>query len=330
MDPTTTRLKLRLLICNPKSYGPKNITVKGNTTTPRTREDPYLPGVYSYECKSAEEWQRLTTGVSRQTSNQNAFHAFAHFVEDGFPAGPNSRVMCVPGGVYEVLSAQCSVPSAGLNAGMIPLTDDQGVIRGAAGVQAMKEGYGLITPDVFDTSPATISPKLAHELQREARIEQDLRETISKQQEPAGEKEALIKAVQSADIQDPDWAYALIEKLSFTAAKGYLNASLAQLNETHNFSKEAFREELLERIEQAFQTGEDSQSGSAGEALVESEPTLSAEDASARQHDPSDSVTSDASESQVGSSPIEAPPAEAGTPNAKPKQPAKKAAAKKK
>jgi hypothetical protein len=96
-------LKLRLLICNPKSYGSKNITCKGsisNGTTPRTKEDPYLPQVCSYECKSEAEWQRLTTGISKQIANQNSFHAYAHFVDPLLPPGPAGRVLCEAGGEY--------------------------------------------------------------------------------------------------------------------------------------------------------------------------------------------------------------------------------------
>ena len=103
MDTPAPRLKLRLLICNPKSYGPKNITCKGsitNGTTPRTREDPYLPGVCSYECKTEAEWQRLTTGISKQISNQHSFHAYAHFVDPLLPPGPAGRVLCEAGGEY--------------------------------------------------------------------------------------------------------------------------------------------------------------------------------------------------------------------------------------
>ncbi len=103
MDTPAPRLKLRLLICNPKSYGSKNITCKGSITsgtTPRTKEDPYLPSVFSYECKSEAEWQRLTTSVSRQASNQNAFHAYAHFVDPLLPPGPAGRVLCEAGGEY--------------------------------------------------------------------------------------------------------------------------------------------------------------------------------------------------------------------------------------
>lgn len=103
MDTPAPRLKIRLLICNPKSYGSKNITCKGsisNGTTPRTKEDPWLPSVYSYECKSEAEWQRLTTGISKQLSNQNAFHAYAHFVDPLLPPGPAGRVLCEAGGEY--------------------------------------------------------------------------------------------------------------------------------------------------------------------------------------------------------------------------------------
>jgi hypothetical protein len=103
MDTPAPRLKLRLLICNPKSYGSKNITCKvsiSNGTTPRTKEDPYLPQVCSYECKSEAEWQRLTTGISKQLSNQNAFHAYAHFVDPLLPPGPTGRVLCEAGGEY--------------------------------------------------------------------------------------------------------------------------------------------------------------------------------------------------------------------------------------
>ena len=103
MDTPAPRLKLRLLICNPKSYGSKNITCKGaitSGTTPRTKEDPYLPSVFSYECKSEAEWQRLTTGISKQVSNQNAFHAYAHFVDPLLRPGPAGRVLCEAGGEY--------------------------------------------------------------------------------------------------------------------------------------------------------------------------------------------------------------------------------------
>lgn len=103
MDTPAPRLRLRLLICNPKSYGSKNITCKGaitSGTTPRTKEDPYLPSVFSYECKTEAEWQRLTTGISKQVSNQNAFHAYAHFVDPLLPPGPAGRVLCEAGGEY--------------------------------------------------------------------------------------------------------------------------------------------------------------------------------------------------------------------------------------
>jgi hypothetical protein len=103
MDTPAPRLRLRLLICSPKSYGSKNITGKGaitNGTTPRTKEDPYLPSVYSYECKTEAEWQRLTTMISKQLSNQNAFHAYAHFVDPLLPPGPAGRVLCEAGGEY--------------------------------------------------------------------------------------------------------------------------------------------------------------------------------------------------------------------------------------
>ncbi len=103
MDTPAPRLRLRLLVCNPKSYGSRNITCKGSITggtTPRTKEDPYLPSVFSYECKTEAEWQRLTTGISKQLSNQNAFHAYAHFVDPLLQPGPAGRVLCEAGGEY--------------------------------------------------------------------------------------------------------------------------------------------------------------------------------------------------------------------------------------
>jgi hypothetical protein len=109
MDTPAPRLKLRLLICNPKSYGPKNITCKGsitNGTTPRTREDPYLPGVCSYECKSEAEWQRLTTGISKQISNQHSFHAYAMLVDTSLPPGPAARVLLDANGLYEPIAPE--------------------------------------------------------------------------------------------------------------------------------------------------------------------------------------------------------------------------------
>jgi hypothetical protein len=109
MDTPAPRLKLRLLICNPKSYGSKNITCKGsisNGTTPRTKEDPYLPQVCSYECKSEAEWQRLTTGISKQLSNQNAFHAYAMLVDTSLPPGPAARVLLTANGLYEPIGPE--------------------------------------------------------------------------------------------------------------------------------------------------------------------------------------------------------------------------------
>lgn len=141
---STSRLKLRLLICNPKSYGARNITCKGsisNGTTPRTKEDPYLPAVYSYECKSGEEWQRLTTGISRQTSNQNAFHAYAILVDTSLPPSPAARVGLAAGAFYEVLRTQCSVPSV--------ISQQQ---EGSEPSEAHNLSEGGATP-----SPATIS-----------------------------------------------------------------------------------------------------------------------------------------------------------------------------
>jgi hypothetical protein len=109
MDTPAPRLKLRLLICNPKSYGSKNITCKGsisNGTTPRTKEDPYLPQVCSYECKSEAEWQRLTTGISKQIANQNSFHAYAILVDTSLPPGPAARVLLTANGLYEPIAPE--------------------------------------------------------------------------------------------------------------------------------------------------------------------------------------------------------------------------------
>ncbi len=100
MDPTHAetapprRLKLRLLICNPKSYGPKNIQVKGRTSgnIPRTREDPYLPQYYSYECKSAAEWRDIASSISKSVTNQHSFCATAHWADMDLPPGPEGRV----------------------------------------------------------------------------------------------------------------------------------------------------------------------------------------------------------------------------------------------
>lgn len=100
MDPTHAetapprRLKLRLLICNPKSYGPKNIQVKGRTSgnIPRTREDPYLPQCYSYECKSAAEWRDIASSISKSVTNQHSFFATAHWADMDMPPGPEGRV----------------------------------------------------------------------------------------------------------------------------------------------------------------------------------------------------------------------------------------------
>lgn len=100
MDPTHAetapprRLKLRLLICNPKSYGPKNIQVKGRTSgnIPRTREDPYLPQYYSYECKSAAEWRDIASSISKHVTNQHSFFATAHWADMDLPPGPEGRV----------------------------------------------------------------------------------------------------------------------------------------------------------------------------------------------------------------------------------------------
>lgn len=95
------RLKLRLLICNPKSCGAKNIYCKGRVGNPaRTRDDPYLPTLYSYECKSYPEWQALALGISKQVSNQNSFFAHAHFIDADRPPGPTARVELVAGGLY--------------------------------------------------------------------------------------------------------------------------------------------------------------------------------------------------------------------------------------
>ena len=106
--PSPRPLKLRLLICNPKSYGPKNIVCKGVPSSgniPRTREDPYLPGVFSYECKSFTEWEKLAEGISRQISNQNAFFARAHFVDTTLPPSPAARVDAVANGLYVAVPA---------------------------------------------------------------------------------------------------------------------------------------------------------------------------------------------------------------------------------
>ena len=110
--PAARRLRLRLLICNPKSYGAKNIVVKGRGgDIPRTREDPYLPGLYSYECKTHTEWRDIGVAISKQVSNQNCLFAHAHFVDLDQPAGPTARVELVPGGVYADGSADTPVRS---------------------------------------------------------------------------------------------------------------------------------------------------------------------------------------------------------------------------
>lgn len=151
--PTARRLKLRLLICNPKSYGSKNIVVKGRGgDIPRTREDPYLPGLHSYECKTHTEWRDIGVAISKQVSNQNCLFAYAHFVDLDQPAGAASRVELVPGGVYAEGSADTPVCN-----GMIPATDEQGVIVGMVGVEAMKGGYGIISQsDPVIQLPTTI------------------------------------------------------------------------------------------------------------------------------------------------------------------------------
>ncbi|MEZ5386466.1 MAG: hypothetical protein R3F13_13220 [Prosthecobacter sp.] len=92
------RLRLRLLICNPRSYGPKNIFCKGRVgTPPRTREDPFLPQYFSYECKSQAEWLMLAEGISKQLTNQNSFFATAQIVNDAVGATPAARLPLEPG-----------------------------------------------------------------------------------------------------------------------------------------------------------------------------------------------------------------------------------------
>jgi hypothetical protein len=107
--PSPRPLKLRLLICNPKSYGAKNIVCRGLSNSgniPRTREDPYLPTVFSYECKSFAEWEKLAEGISRQISNQNAFFARAHLVDSTLPPSPAARVDAVANGLYVAVPAE--------------------------------------------------------------------------------------------------------------------------------------------------------------------------------------------------------------------------------
>lgn len=105
MDPisppaaaVSPRLQLRLLICNPRSYGSRNINVKGRNVM-RTREDPYLPAFYTYECKSHTEWLEVTQAISKMVSNQNCFFAYAHLADKDL-SGPAARVELAAGGGY--------------------------------------------------------------------------------------------------------------------------------------------------------------------------------------------------------------------------------------
>lgn len=93
------RLQLRLLICNPRSYSSRNINVKGRNVM-RTREDPYLPAFYTYECKSHTEWLEVTQAISKMVSNQNCFFAYAHLADKELPPSAAARVELVPGGVF--------------------------------------------------------------------------------------------------------------------------------------------------------------------------------------------------------------------------------------
>jgi hypothetical protein len=220
MDTPAPRLKLRLLICNPKSYGSKNITCKGavtNGTTPRTKEDPYLPQVCSYECKSEAEWQRLTTGISKQISNQNSFHAYAHFVDPLLPPGPAGRVLCEAGGEYappatvEVAVAQTPAETGAFQivtepegeAIEIVSTSQVGETVNASGFEPDITGSTPVPAAIQDpapkeqpeTAPVTVRfmPPSASEpaplayKEREARLEKELQKAITPPTEPTPE-----------------------------------------------------------------------------------------------------------------------------------------------
>jgi len=147
--PPARRLKLRLLICNPKSYGSKNIVVKGRGgDIPRTREDPYLPGLHSYECKTHTEWRDIGVAISKQVSNQNCLFAYAHFVDLDQPAGAAARVELVPGGIYADGSADTPAPI---------ISKSQ---EGSEPSEAHNLGEGGSTPP-----PATISPPMDEDSQ---------------------------------------------------------------------------------------------------------------------------------------------------------------------
>ncbi len=149
------------------------------------------------------------------------------------------------------------------------------------------------------------------------------------------EKQALIVAVQAADLQDPDWVYTLVEQIANPEAKGYLNACLSQLNETHDFSKQEFREAFLERVELAFpQTDKGTQSGGEQSPAVP-ESTLSASDTdagtseAAPEPETAPAPQSGESESEASEPESSAPrsaraPAPTPEPKRKPGRPAKK------
>lgn len=327
MDPTLSprRLKLRLLICNPKSYGPKNITVKGRTSnggTARTREDPYLPSVFTYECKTAEEWQMLTTGISKQISNQNSFHAYAHFVDAALPPGPTGRVMCEAGGVYENAEWQRPDPKTpyviGVDMGA-PTTHEERVLCEKAELnhRLCKLQLFITKNPIYQTLPVKDQELMMDQLKamREYSIALERRA-------------ARFSKSQEGSTPPPTTIYPGM--IPATDDQGAIRGMVGIRDMTEGYGILAKSDPVVQRpvapipgqtFEIISPTGEDSQSGSVGEALVESEPTLSED---------KDEETLRQGE---GETPIPAPevidsPEPAATP--KPKPPAKKAAGKKK
>lgn len=63
-------------------------------------------------------------------------------------------------------------------------------------------------------------------------------------------KEEVIKRIREADITQMEWEYAFLNIMTDKYAKGYLEATIGQLNnEGMSYSSEDFRNELLETCE---------------------------------------------------------------------------------
>lgn len=60
------------------------------------------------------------------------------------------------------------------------------------------------------------------------------------------EKKRIINLIDTADIEETDWHYYILESITDKYAKGYLSARISALNNSFDYTDEQFREELLE------------------------------------------------------------------------------------